>query len=124
MVGIGVRHADALGRQPIQVGGFHVAAALDAQVAITQVVGDDQDDVGPARRLGVGRARCDQHQGGKKEDQASHWGFLDQAVGSTQMGEDQARSMMVGASLGLGGAPLRSASQVDQRQEGFSSTRT
>jgi hypothetical protein len=65
MVGIGVRHADALGRQPIQVGGFRVAAALDAQVAITQVVGDDQNDVAPARRLGVGRARCDQHQGGK-----------------------------------------------------------
>ena len=45
------------------------------------------------------------------------------ATGSIQMGELQARSMMVGAIQGFGGVPLRSASQVDQRQDGFSMTR-
>ena len=43
--------------------------------------------------------------------------------GAIQMGELQARSwMVVGKSL-RGGTPARRASQVDQRQVGFSSTR-
>ena len=47
-----------------------------------------------------------------------------QAVGTYQMGEDHARSWIVFGKAGLGGTPARSASRVDQRQTGFSSTRT
>lgn len=45
-------------------------------------------------------------------------------VGAYQMGEVQARSWMTGGRTGLGVTPTRTASQVDQRQLGFSSTRT
>lgn len=43
--------------------------------------------------------------------------------GTIQIGEDHARSWMVVAKSGLGAVPARIASQVDQRQVGFSSTR-
>jgi len=41
-----------------------------------------------------------------------------------QIGDDQARSWIVAGRSGRGSMPARSASQVDQRQVGFSSTRT
>jgi hypothetical protein len=41
-----------------------------------------------------------------------------------QIGELHARSWIVFASFGLGSTPARSASHVDQRHDGFSSTRT
>ena len=44
--------------------------------------------------------------------------------GLYQMGEDQARSWMVFFRSDLGSTPARTASQVDQRQVGFSSART
>ena len=44
--------------------------------------------------------------------------------GTYQMGDDQARSWMVAGRPGFGGFPARMASQVDQRQVGFCSTRT
>ena len=47
-----------------------------------------------------------------------------QVAGSIQIGEDQARSWRVLYQSGRGGDPARRASQVDQRQVGFSSTRT
>jgi hypothetical protein len=44
--------------------------------------------------------------------------------GVYQIGEAQARSWIVGGSFGFGSTPARSASHVDQRHDGFSSTRT
>ena len=52
---------------------------------------------------------------------------LDQLVewsGTYQMGEDHARSWMTVGRSGFGSTPARTASQVDQRQVGFSRTRT
>ena len=45
------------------------------------------------------------------------------AQGRYQIGDDQARSWIVGGRSGRGLTPARIASQVDQRQVGFSSTR-
>ncbi|MEJ7636893.1 MAG: hypothetical protein WKF75_02605, partial [Singulisphaera sp.] len=53
-VGIEVRESDAPGRQPVQVGRPDVPAAVTAEVAIAQVVGQNQDDVRSPRRLGGG----------------------------------------------------------------------
>ena len=47
-----------------------------------------------------------------------------QPAGEYQIDELQARSWMVAGRSGFGGIPSRRASQVDQRQLGFSSTRT
>ena len=44
--------------------------------------------------------------------------------GATQIGDDQARSWMVAGRSGRGSTPARTASHVDQRHDGFSSTRT
>lgn len=44
--------------------------------------------------------------------------------GRNQIGEDQARSWIVFGKSERGATPARMASQVDQRQEGFSSART
>ena len=46
------------------------------------------------------------------------------AQGATQIGDDQARSWMVVGKSGRGSTPARIASHVDQRHDGFSSTRT
>ena len=46
------------------------------------------------------------------------------AQGATQIGDDQARSWMVAGRSGRGSTPARIASHVDQRHDGFSSTRT
>lgn len=46
-----------------------------------------------------------------------------QREGVYQMGDDQARSWIVACMSGRGFTPARIASQVDQRQTGFSNTR-
>ena len=51
------------------------------------------------------------------------YGVWRDAHGWYQIGDDQARSWIVGGKPGLGSTPARIASQVDQRQVGFSSTR-
>ena len=45
-------------------------------------------------------------------------------AGLNQIGEVQARSWIVADSAGFGSTPVRTASHVDHRQTGFSSTRT
>ncbi len=51
-VGIALGESHAFGGEPVEGRRFHVAAAVAAEVAIAQVVGEDQDDVGPTRQCG------------------------------------------------------------------------
>jgi hypothetical protein len=55
---------------------------------------------------------------------ARHRTYPSAEAGSTQIGDDQARSWIVVGRSGRGSTPLRRASHVDQRHVGFSSTRT
>jgi hypothetical protein len=69
MVGIAVCEANAVFREGVEVGRGHVFAAVDADVAVAEVIGEDKDDVGTAGRfLGVTKRRentCyDKEQGG------------------------------------------------------------
>ncbi len=56
--GVAAGEADALGGEPVDAGTLIVPAAVAGQVGITQIVGQDKDDVGPAARAsGTGLVR-------------------------------------------------------------------
>ena len=48
-VGVGLGETDALGGEPVEVGRLVVAAAIAGEVGVAEVVGHDEEDVGPGR---------------------------------------------------------------------------
>jgi hypothetical protein len=43
---VAIRQPDAARGQPVDVGRLNVLAAVTAEVSVTKIVGDDEDDVG------------------------------------------------------------------------------
>ena len=74
---VGGGEPDALGRELVEPGRPHDGTAVAAEVAPAEVVGDDQDHVGPRRRLGGGDAGGqDEDDGGDHASEAEHAAIL------------------------------------------------
>ena len=115
----------------VEVGHLESVTAADRHAADGDVV---DDVLAPGDPLAVGGL----YAGRRVRDEVRGWGFgglagrechgdggdeKGRSHGRYQIGDDQARSWIVGGSPGRGSTPARIASQVDQRQVGFSSTR-
>ena len=124
----------------VEIGHLESVAAADRDARGLHVVDDvfAPGDPLAVRGLGVGWRVGDEVRGGgriaafagltgrqregESGDQAPGKG-AQTAHGRYQIGDDQALSWIVGGRSGRGSTPARIASQVDQRQVGFSSTR-
>src|SRR5690606_13280956 len=78
--GVEVGEPEAAVGEGVEVGGEGVGAAVGAEVAVAEVVGEDDDDVGAAaaglRRRAAGEEGCEQpgHHG-QERGQAEHGGY-------------------------------------------------
>jgi hypothetical protein len=85
---MGVGEAEAFAGEAIDVGRLHAGGAVAAQVAVAEVVGVEEDDVGFA---GVGGGSGDQAEAREEEDeQAPRWEIHGGRVGTE--GEANKRS--------------------------------
>jgi DNA-binding beta-propeller fold protein YncE len=71
--GVVLREAGAAGRERVECGRLEIRLAVRAQIAVAQIVGLDQDDVGPrGRRLDGGMGRRDESGHCRRECRAHH----------------------------------------------------
>ncbi len=67
--GVVVGEAHAFGGHAVQVGRLDEALAVGAEVAVAQIVGQDEDDVGRVLRRGSLTALCRSGRPGQQEDE-------------------------------------------------------
>src|SRR5262249_29487659 len=82
--GVILREAHALGGQTVNVRRLEFPLPVTAQIAVPQVVGLDEDDVGSGLRR-KGRRKCDENNAGADVCSSSHSGSMSQNGDRTRM---------------------------------------